>query len=84
MSILYQLEITGWNDWLSNVYPPLLSHSKLIELCNITDYCWYVCISVLYMFGELSSETALHPALTSLPLHPLLPIDHAPCLNVVL
>lgn len=63
MSILDQLEITGWNYWLNNGYPPFLSPSKFTELCNIADYCRYVRISALYMFGELSSETALHPAL---------------------
>lgn len=46
----YQLEITGWSDWLSNVYPPPLSHSRFTELYNITDYCWYVCVSAWYVW----------------------------------
>lgn len=64
------------------MYSWLLSHSKFTELRNITDYCWYVCVWVLYMFHQLYAETTLYPALIFLPLHPLLPIDHAFCLNV--
>lgn len=67
MSKLYQLEISGWSDWLNKVYPPPLSHSKFTELCNITDYCWYVCISGLYVWWAEFRDcfASCHDLLTS-------------------